>query len=118
MEEINYRKAPDWVNGKNDIDEVLFFAYFIQKYPMIYVEGKFLNVDGEVDIDWLKRTVAEEIKPCMTRNVYKKVLTLIDAMKLYCFGGDSPLNDKTIHLKNGTLRTDGTFTESFLNRRT
>ena len=111
MEEINYRKAPDWVNGKNDIDEVLFFAYFIQKYPMIYVEGKFLNVDGEVDIDWLKRTVAEEIKPCMTRNVYKKVLTLIDAMKLYCFGGDSPLNDKTIHLKNGTLRTDGTFTE-------
>lgn len=103
------KNSPDWVMDYNSINEVKFCKYFVKKCPMICVGGKLFDVDGEIEADRLNNAISKEIMRYMMTGISKKVKAISDALKLYCYSDELPLNDDEIHLKNGTLKTDGTF---------
>lgn len=104
------KNAPEWVMDYNSINEVIFCKYFVQKHPMICVGGKLFDVDGEIEEDRLNNAISQEIMRYMMTGISKKVRAISDALKLYCYSDELPLRDDEIHLQNGTLKTDGTFT--------
>lgn len=104
------KNAPEWVMDFNSINEVKFCKYFVQNHPMICVGGKLFDVDGEIEADRLNNAISQEIMRYMMTGISKKVRAISDALKLYCYSNELPLHDDEIHLQNGTLKTDGTFT--------
>ena len=104
------KNSPDWVIDYNSVNEVKFCKYFVQKNPMICVGGKLFNVDGEIEADRINNEISREIMKYMMTGISKKVKAISDALKLYCYRDELPLRDDEIHLQNGTLKTDGTFT--------
>lgn len=103
--------APEWAQNGSNIDEVLFFAEFIERYPMLCIDGKFIDVNGEVDIEWLKYKVSHSIMPYVRKNLAQKVTSIINTMKLCAYGDELKPDINRIHVRNGTLYTDGTFTD-------
>ncbi|MBR1459831.1 MAG: DNA primase, partial [Oscillospiraceae bacterium] len=83
----------------------------MEQHPMVCVGGKLFDVDGEIEQDRLSNTISSEIMRYMMTGISKKVKAIMDALKLYCYREELPLRDDEIHLQNGTLRMDGTFTE-------
>ena len=104
------KNAPKWVMDYNSINEVKFCKWFTEKYPLICVGGKMFDVDGEIEQDKLSNAISSEIMRYMMTGISKKVKAIVDALKLYCYREELPLREDEIHLQNGTLRTDGTFT--------
>ena len=104
------KNAPEWVMDFNSINEVKFCKWFTEKYPMICVGGKLFNVDGEIEPDRLSNIIGQEIMKYMVTGISKKVKAIMDVLKLCCYSDELPLHDDVIHLQNGTLCTDGTFT--------
>ncbi len=102
---------PEWAMKGGNIDELLYYADFIQRYPMLCIDGKLIDENGEVDTDWLRNRVAFEIMPYIRKNTSQKVNLIINAIKLCAYGGEMMPDTKRIHIRNGTLYTDGTFTE-------
>lgn len=103
--------SPDWVMDFNSINEVKFCKYFVEKNPMVCIGGKLLSIDGEIDMEKLNSNVSREIMQYMTTGISKKVKSITEALKLYCYSEELPLREDEIHLQNGTLKTDGSFTE-------
>ena len=63
MEELREENlnAPDWVQD-NKIHEVLFCKAFLEKHPMICINGTFFTVNGRVtDENKLKKEILEWI---------------------------------------------------------
>ena len=104
------KNAPKWVMDYNSINEVKFCKWFVERHPMICVGGKLFDVDGEIEQDRLSNAISSEIMRYMMTGISKKVKAIMDALKLYCYREELPLREDEIHLQNGTLRTDGTFT--------
>lgn len=104
------KNAPDWVLNFNSINEVAFCKYYVQKHPMICIGGKLFDLDGEIETDRLHNAISQEIMRYIMTGISKKVRAISDALKLYCYSDELPLRDNEIHLLNGTLKTDGTFT--------
>ena len=102
--------APKWVMDLNSINEVEFCKYFSESNPMICVNGKLFDTNGEIESEKLYSMINNEILPYTMTGVSKKVRSLAEALKLYCYKEDFPINEHKIHLLNGTLKTDGTFT--------
>lgn len=111
MDKHEYYDVPEWVMGKGQIDEVRFGHEYLSRHPMTCVGGKLFDINGEVDVKYLNYSIANEITPHIRSNVSKRVKQITDTMKLLCYGGEFPDDEYRIHLKNGTLNKDGTFTE-------
>lgn len=101
----------DWVMDFNSINEVKFCKYFVEKNPMVCIGGKLFSIDGEIDMEKLSSDVSRKIMQYMTTGISKKVKSITEALKLYCYSEELPLREDEIHLQNGTLKTDGSFTE-------
>lgn len=103
--------APKWVLGINSIDEILYGFDYIGHNPMICVNDKLFDVNGEVDIKYMSYCISRDLHPYLRNNLSNRVKSVIDTIKLLCFGFELQENEFTINLKNGTLKTDGTFSE-------
>ena len=100
---------PVWFDGKK-INEVLFCAEFLRDRPMICVHDHFFTADGWVsDENRLKNPIYQAIKPYVTAGVAKKAASLLDVMRIECYAPALPVYQDRIHLANGTLSLDGTF---------
>ena len=102
--------SPDWVMDYNTINEVIFCKQFVEKHPMVCVGGKLFDVDGEISSDSLGHIIGQEIMKYMMTGISKKVKAILEALKIYCYRDNLPLREDEIHLRNGTLLTDGRFT--------
>ena len=102
-------ETPVWLEGKA-INEVAFCKAFLQNRPLRCVNGRFYGTDGAVD----DATISYEISMMLTAHVSygiaKKVQALTAALKLLIHSEPFKTRPDEIHLLNGTLRTDGTFT--------
>ena len=78
---------PVWFDGKS-INEALFCDDFLSRHKIIYTNGAFFTPDGRV---------TDELP--------------VELMKLAALAEDFPPETDRIHLANGTLFLDGTFTE-------
>ena len=59
----------------------------------------------------LRGEIFEELKYCAVNNIPRKISNIIEIMKLAAHVEDFPPEQDRIHLANGTLMLDGTFTE-------
>ena len=102
---------PDWYDGKH-INEVLFCQQFLDKHPMKCVRGRLFTVDGLIeDEGQIGNLILEEISGVLTANLSKTVANLLASIKLQAYSPPLPIETDRIHVANGTLLLNGTFTE-------
>ena len=95
---------PEWYDGKH-VNEVKFCEEFLYEHPMKSVNGTFFTVEGRVtDEDKLRREIYEMLKPYFSNALGKRVNNLLEA-----YAPDLPIQRDRIHVANGTLFLDGTF---------
>ncbi len=101
--------CPIWFDGKK-INEVKFCEEFRKTHPMVSVNDTFFTTDGRVhDESSLRKEIYDCIKSYVTTGIAKKVTNLLDVLRMEC-NGTLPLHTDRIHVANGTLFLDGTFT--------
>lgn len=102
---------PDWYDGKT-INEVLFCEDFLREYPMVCVNGAFFSADGWIsDENKIKKQLYDRVKPYVTTGVAKKLASLLSTLRVECYAPRLEAHRDRIHLANGTLYLDGTFSE-------
>ncbi len=103
---------PPWWDG-HKLNEVAFCNAFIKEHPMVSVEDTFFTVDGRVDDEaLLRQEIYNRISPYVTGAVSKRVHDLVEVLRLQCYTPSLPLHTDRIHVANGTLFLNGTFTEA------
>ena len=101
---------PVWFDGKS-INEALFCDDFLSRHKIIYTNGAFFTPDGRVTDELpLRGEIFEELKCCAVSNIPRKISNIVELMKLAALVEDFPPETDRIHLANGTLFLDGTFT--------
>ena len=102
-------ELPEWYDGKH-VNEVKFCEEFLREHPMKSVNGTFFTVEGRVtDEDALRREIYEMLKPLFSTGLGKRVNNLLEALRLEAYAPDLPIQRDRIHVANGTLLLDGTF---------
>ena len=100
-----------WFDGKS-INEALFCDDFLGRHKIIYTNGAFFTPDGRVTNDLpLRSEIFDELRCCAVSNIPRKISNIVELMKLAALVEDFPPETDRIHLANGTLFLDGTFTE-------
>ena len=103
--------APIWFDGTN-INEALFCDEFLSSRKIVFADGAFFTPDGRVTDDLpLRGEIYEELKCCAVNNIPRKITNILEVMKLAAHIGDFVPEADRIHLANGTLKLDGSFTE-------
>lgn len=103
--------APIWFDGTN-INEALFCDEFLSSRKIIFANGAFFTPDGRVtDVLPLRGEVYEELKCCAVNNIPRKITNILEVMKLAAHIDDFEPEADRIHVANGTLMLDGSFTE-------
>lgn len=104
-------RYPDWFEEKV-VDEVAFCKEFLLEHPMIHVKGSFFTVDGRVtDEDALRKQIYEKLSPFVKAGLSHRVESLLSNLRKEAYHPDLPIQADRIHVANGTLFLDGTFTE-------
>ena len=110
------RKTPDmnlpvWFDGQN-INEALFCEEFLQERRIIFANGAFFTPDGRVTDDLpLRGEIYDKLKFCAVNNIPRKITNILEVLKLEAQVPDFPPERDRIHVSNGTLLLNGTFTE-------
>ena len=110
------RKTPDmnlpvWFDGQN-INEALFCEEFLQERRIIFANGAFFTPDGRVTDDLpLRGEIYDKLKFCAVNNIPRKITNILEVLKLEVQVPDFPPEQDRIHVANGTLLLNGTFTE-------
>ena len=110
------RKTPDmnlpvWFDGQN-INEALFCEEFLHERRIIFANGAFFTPDGRVTDDLpLRGEIYDKLKFCAVNNIPRKITNILEVLKLEAQVPDFPPEQDRIHLSNGTLLLNGTFTE-------
>ena len=113
-EQSREANQPIWFDGKS-INEALFCDDFLSRHKIIYTNGAFFTPDGRVTDELpLRGEIFEELKCCAVSNIPRKISNIVELMKLAALVEDFPPETDRIHLANGTLMLDGTFTEGKL----
>ena len=102
-------ELPEWYDSKT-VNEVKFCEEFLREHPMKSINGTFFTVNGRVtDEDKLRREIYEMLKPHFSTGLGKRVNNLLEALRLEAYAPDLPIQRDRIHVANGTLLLDGTF---------
>ena len=110
------RKTPDmnlpvWFDGQN-INEALFCEEFLHERRIIFANGAFFTPDGRVTDDLpLRGEIYDKLKFCAVNNIPRKITNILEVLKLEAQVPDFPPEQDRIHLSNGTLPLNGTFTK-------
>ena len=110
------RKTPDmnlpvWFDGQN-INEALFCEEFLQERRIIFANGAFFTPNGRVTDDLpLRGEIYDKLKFCAVNNIPRKITNILEVLKLEAQVPDFPPEQDRIHVFNGTLLLNGTFTE-------
>ncbi len=102
---------PIWFDG-NSINEALFCDDFLSRHKIIFANGAFFTPEGRVTDNLpLRGEIFEELRCCAVNNIPRKINNILEVMKLDAQVDDFPPEADRIHVANGTLKLDGTFTE-------
>ena len=102
---------PVWFDGQN-INEALFCEEFLHERRIIFANGAFFTPDGRVTDDLpLRGEIYDKLKFCAVNNIPRKITNILEVLKLEAQVPDFPPEQDRIHVFNGTLLLNGTFTE-------
>ena len=104
-------ELPEWFDGKK-VNEILFSQEFLEEHPMVCVKGTFFTVEKRItDERELKKLVYDKLKGAVSSGVAKKVDSILEVLRSEAYVEDLPLQTDRVHVANGTLFLEGTFTE-------
>ena len=104
-------ELPVWYDGRK-INEVAFCQAFLRERPMVCVKGSFFTVDHRItDERELRKRIYDMLRPFVKNGVAKNVDSLVEALRSEAYLEDLPVQTDRIHVANGTLFLDGSFTE-------
>lgn len=108
--QLNNVNTPAWFDGSN-INEAAFCDEFLHTHKIIFANNAFFTPEGRITDDLpLRGEIFDRLKLYAINNVPRKVKNILEVMKLAAYVEDFPPETDKIHLANGTLHTDGTFT--------
>ena len=100
---------PVWYDGKS-INEALFCQQFLATHQIVFTENAFFTVNGRmVDESLLQKEIYRLLEPFATTSVTRKITGIIELLKITAHVDDLPPQADRIHLANGTLMLDGSF---------
>ena len=103
------RELPDWMLDKTTVNELKFCKLFTQKHPMKCIGGRFFDYDGLVDENALGAEVYRMLRQGVWIGLSKKVLQIMDALRLYTYSAPLTPDLNFIHVQNGKLDLNGNF---------
>lgn len=103
------RELPDWMLDKTTVNELKFCGAFTQKHPLKCIGGRFFDYDGLVDEKALGNEVYRMLRQGVWRGLSKKVVQIMDALRLYTYSEPIPPDLNFIHVQNGKLDLNGNF---------
>ena len=103
------QEPPAWLLKKGQINEPMFCEMLLGKVQLRYVDDAFYSVNGAVDEQQLTSYVCNIIKDHVKTGTARKAESIVHTLELICYQKELPVSDKEIHLRNGVLCTDGTF---------
>ena len=68
-----------WIDKKGKIVEGAFCAWFLQKHPLMCLDQKLFDLDGEVNEERLRHEIHQEIRPAARNDTAKKTKRIVDA---------------------------------------
>ena len=102
---------PVWFNGKT-VNEALFCEEFLREHKMLFTNGAFFTPDGRVTNPLpIRREIYDKLRTCVETGFAKRIGNIVEVLKLEAQVEDFPPEPDRIHVANGTLLLDGTFTE-------
>ena len=102
---------PKWITERGAIDEVAFCQEFRLSHDVICDHGKFYSIDGCItDESSLRQDIYRLIAPYTVTHVQQQVDRLMATLRLDCGGMQLADSETAIHVNNGTLFPDGSFT--------
>ena len=102
---------PDWFTGKT-INEPVFCRAFLADHPLACMENTFYSPEGKLaDENSLRAEIYRMLEPFVATDVSKKVDSIMRDLRLKARVDELPPQPDRIHVQNGTLFLDGTFTE-------
>ena len=100
---------PVWYDGKS-INEALFCQQFLATHKLAFTENAFFTVSGRmVDESLLQKEIYRLLEPFATTSVTRKITSIIELLKITAHVDDLPPQADRIHVANGTLMLDGSF---------
>ena len=108
--QLNNANAPAWFDGSN-INEAAFCDEFLHRHTIIFANNAFFTPKGRITDDLpLRGEIFDRLKLYAINNIPRKVTNILEVLKLAAYVEDFPPEADKIHLANGTLHIDGTFT--------
>ena len=102
---------PSWFDGQN-INEALFCRDYLESHQLLYTERSFFTTEGRMtDEASLKTDIYQIIEPCASIGVPKKISNIIELLKIMAYTDNFPPQTDRIHVANGTLFLDGSFSK-------
>ena len=112
MEKTAYNPdiMPSWYNGKH-INEIQFCSEFLARYNLKFIDNTFYGIDGVVPLQKIEKYIADLlISAEVNRGIGNKIKTLVSALQRIAYTENFKISPDEIHILNGVLKTDGTFT--------
>ena len=104
--------CPAWFRA-GTINEAIFCQEYLSKHKLLFTENAFFTPEGKLtDEAPLKADVYRELEPFASTSVTKKISNIIGLMKISAQTDKLLPQTDRIHLANGTLMLDGSFSES------
>ena len=105
------KELPVWYDGRK-INEVAFCQEFLRVHPMVCVKGSFFTVEHRItDERELRKRIYDMLRSYDRSGVAKHVDGLVEVLRSEAYLEDLPVQTDRIHVANGTLFLDGSFTE-------
>ena len=92
-----------FILGNNTKNELKFCGAFTQKHPMKCIGGRFFDYDGLVDENALGNEVYRMLRQGVWIGLSKKVVQIMDALRLYTYSAPVTPDLNFIHVQNGKL---------------
>lgn len=104
-------ERPIWYDGKF-LNEVWFCEVFLQRHPMVRVDGSFFTREGRInDEESVRKDIYEMLRPYLRCGLAKRASALLEMLKLEAYAPNLPVHEDRLHVSNGTLFLNGMFTE-------
>ncbi len=103
---------PSWYDGQS-INEAIFCRSFLASHKLLYTENSFFTIEGRMmDETPLKTEIYQILEPYASTSVPKKISNIIELLKITAHVDDFPPQTDRIHVANGTLFLDGSFSDT------
>lgn len=109
MKRLPPNQFPSWYNGQS-INEAMFCRSFLASHKLLYTENSFFTVEGRMtDETPLKTEIYQILEPYASTSIPKKISNIIELLRITAHVDDFPPQTDRIHVANGTLFLDGSF---------